>query len=58
MASKNLRIYSLVGEEIHINQVITEININLQLVSAIKEEVRGTLGTFNEVRMGLCVKIC
>lgn len=33
--------------KIHINQVVTEININLHLVSAPKE-VHGTMRTFNE----------
>lgn len=33
--------------KIHINQVVTEININLHLVS-VPKEVHGTMRTFNE----------
>ena len=33
--------------KIHINRVVTEININLHLVGATKE-VHGTMRTFNE----------
>lgn len=42
MVSKNLGIYCLLWEEIHVNQIITEINTTLQLVSAMGAGARYT----------------
>lgn len=47
MVSEHLGIYNLVGK-LCINQIITKISFELQLVRDTNEEVHGTMRTFKE----------